>query len=139
MKMTRDELEAFLDTEFPQMRPMRMRIGHWDGTTLRVTIPIDEQHLRPGGTVSGPVMMALADCAAYLLILGLIGPVALAVTTNLNINFLRKPGLSDLTAEATMLKLGKTLAIVETGLTSAGVEGPVAHSVQTYAIPPARP
>ena len=139
MKMTKAELEAFLDAEFPQMRPMRMRIGHWDGTTMRVTLPIGEQHLRPGGTVSGPVMMTLADCAGYLLILGLIGPVALAVTTNLNINFLRKPGLGDLTAEATMLKLGKTLAIVELGLTSAGVEGPVAHSVLTYAIPPAQP
>jgi uncharacterized protein (TIGR00369 family) len=138
MKMTKAELEAFLDAEFPQVRPMRMRIGHWDGATMRVTIPIGEQHLRPGGTVSGPAMMTLADCAGYLLILGLLGPVALAVTTNLNINFLRKPGLGDLTAEATMLKLGKTLAIVEIGLTSAGVEGPVAHSVMTYAIPPAQ-
>ena len=137
MKMNKAELEAFLDAEFPQMRPMRMRIGHWDGATIRVTRPIAEQHLRPGGTVSGPAMMTLADCAGYLLILGLIGPVALAVTTNLNINFLRKPGLGDLTAEATMLKLGKTLAIVEIGLTSAGVDGLVAHSVLTYAIPPA--
>jgi acyl-coenzyme A thioesterase PaaI-like protein len=78
----------------------------------------------------------LADCAAYLLLLGLIGPVALAVTTNLSINFLRKPGLGDLVAEATMLKLGKTLAIIELSLTSAGVPEPVAHSVMTYAIPP---
>lgn len=138
MKMTTAELEAFLDREFPQVRPMRLRIDHWDGITMRVAMPVGEQHLRPGGTVSGPTMVALADCAAYLLILGLIGPVALAVTTNLNINFLRKPGLGDLTAEATMLKLGKTLAIVEIGLTSAGVEGLVAHSVQTYSIPPAR-
>lgn len=139
MKMTTAELEAFLDSEFPQMRPMRMRIEHWDGVTMRVVLPVGEQHLRPGGTVSGPAMMTLADCAAYLLILGLIGPVALAVTTNLNINFLRKPGLGDLTAEASMLKLGKTLAITEISLTSAGVDGPVAHSVLTYAIPPARP
>jgi uncharacterized protein (TIGR00369 family) len=139
MKMTSAELEAFLDTEFPQMRPMRLRIDHWDGATMRVAMPIGEEHLRPGGTVSGPAMVALADCAAYLLILGLIGPVALAVTTNLNINFLRKPGRGDLTAEATMLKLGKALAIVEIGLTSAGAEGLVAHSVQTYSIPPARP
>ena len=139
MKMTKAELETFLEVEFPQMRPMQMKIGHWDGATMRLTMPIGEQHLRPGGTVSGPVMMTLADCAGYLLILGLIGPVALAVTTNLNINFLRKPGLGDLTAEATMLKLGKTLAIVEIGVTSAGVEGPVAHSVMTYAIPPAKP
>lgn len=139
MRMTKAELETFLDVEFPQMRPMQMQIGHWDGATMRLTMSIGEQHLRPGGTVSGPVMMTLADCAGYLLILGLIGPVALAVTTNLNINFLRKPGLGDLTAEATMLKLGKTLAIAEIGVTSAGVEGPVAHSVLTYAIPPAKP
>lgn len=136
MKMTKAELEAFLDAEFPQMRPMRMRIETWDGAVMRLAMPIGEQHLRPGGTVSGPAMMTLADCAAYLLLLGLIGPVALAVTTNLNINFLRKPGMSDLVAEASMLKLGKTLAIIELSLYSAGQPEPVAHSVMTYAIPP---
>ncbi|WP_341705034.1 PaaI family thioesterase [Ferrovibrio sp.] len=139
MKMDKAELEAFLDREFPQMRPMRYRIESWDGRCLRMAMPVGEAHLRPGGTVSGPTMMAMADCAAYLLILGQIGPVALAVTTNLNINFLRKPDLSDLIAEATMLKLGKTLAICEIGLHSAGqAAGPVAHAVLTYAIPPAR-
>lgn len=136
MKMTTAELTAFLDTEFPQMRPMRLRIERWDGRSMRLAMPIGEQHLRPGNTVSGPAMMTLADCAAYLLLLGLIGPVALAVTTNLNINFLRKPGLGDLAAEASMLRLGKTLAIIEIGLYSAGVDEPVAHSVMTYAIPP---
>ena len=140
MKMDKAELTAFLDREFPQMRPMKMRVESWDGQMLRLGMPIAEQHLRPGGTVSGPTMMALADCAAYLLLLGLIGPVALAVTTNLNINFLRKPGLHGLAAEATMLKLGKSLAIVEIALVSDGVgEGPVAHAVLTYSIPPARP
>lgn len=138
MKMTQAELAAFLDREFPQMRPQQFRIEHWDGSMLRLAMPITEQNLRPGGTVSGPAMMTLADCAAYLLLLGLIGPVALAVTTNLNINFLRKPGPGDLSAEATMLKLGKTLAIIEIGLYSAGVTEPVAHSVMTYAIPPAK-
>ena len=138
MKMDKAALEAFLDREFPQMRAMRYRVESWDGRLLRMAMPIGEQHLRPGGTVSGPTMMAMADCAAYLLILGLIGPVALAVTTNLNINFLRKPDLSDLIAEATMLKLGKTLAICEIGLHSAGQPaGPVAHAVLTYSIPPA--
>jgi len=136
MKMTQAELTAFLASEFPQMRPLNLRIEHWDGAMLRLAMPITEQNLRPGGTVSGPAMMTLADCAAYLLLLGLIGPVALAVTTNLNINFLRKPGLSELVAEATMLKLGKTLAIIEISLYSAGVDEPVAHSVMTYAIPP---
>jgi uncharacterized protein (TIGR00369 family) len=138
MKMDKAELAAFLDREFPQMAPLRMRIENWDGTALRLAMPIGEAQLRPGGTVSGPTMMTLADCAAYLLLLGLIGPVALAVTTNLNINFLRKPGPGELSAEATMLKLGKTLAIIEIGLYSAGVDEPVAHSVLTYAIPPAR-
>src|SRR3546814_21007673 len=85
-----------------------------------MAMPVGEQNLRPGGTVSGPTMMAMADCAAYLLILGLIGPVALAVTTNLNINFLRKPGLDDLIAESTMLKLSKSLTICEIALHSAG-------------------
>lgn len=138
MKMTKAELEAFLAAEFPQMAPLRMRIESWDGAALRLAMPITEQNLRPGGTVSGPAMMTLADCAAYLLLLGLIGPVALAVTTNLNINFLRKPGLGDLGAEATMLKLGKTLAIIEIALFTAGQADPVAHSVMTYAIPPKR-
>src|SRR3546814_9329210 len=95
------------------MRSMRYRIESWDGRLQRMAMPVGEQNLRPGGTVSGPTMMAMADCAAYLLILGLIGPVALAVTTNLNINFLRTPGLDDLIAEATMLKLHKTLAVCE--------------------------
>ncbi len=138
MKMTTAELTAFLDREFPQMRPLAMRIEAWDGQRLRLGMAIGEAQLRPGGTVSGPTMMTLADCAAYLLLLGLIGPVALAVTTNLNINFMRKPGLGDLSAEASMLKLGKTLAIIEISLYSAGVDEPVAHSVLTYAIPPAR-
>jgi uncharacterized protein (TIGR00369 family) len=138
MKMTQAELAAFLDREFPQMRPQQFRIERWDGTVLRLAMPITEQNLRPGGTVSGPAMMTLADCAAYLLLLGLIGPVALAVTTNLNINFLRKPGPGDLAAEASMLKLGKSLAIIEIALFSAGADEPVAHSVMTYAIPPKR-
>ena len=130
MKMDKAELVAFLDREFPQMRPMNLHLESWDGKLLRLAMPIADQHLRPGGTVSGPTMMTLADCAAYLLILGLIGPVALAVTTNLNINFLRKPGLHRLAAEATMLKLGKSLAIAEIALLSEGVDaGPVAHAV----------
>lgn len=139
MKMDKAELAAFLDREFPQIRSMNFSIESWDGALLRLTMPVDERHLRPGGTVSGPAMMSMADTAAYLLILGLIGPVALAVTTNLNINFLRKPARRGLIAEATMLKLGKSLAIVEVTLLSEGVtDGPVAHATLTYSIPPAR-
>ena len=139
MRMTKEELQAFLAREFPQMAPMNMRIESFEGDHLRLRIGVTESHLRPGGTVSGPTLMTLADCAAYLLLLGQIGPVALSVTTNLNINFLRKPEPTDLIGEARMLKRGKSLAVMDVLIHSEGQEaGPVAHAVLTYAIPPAR-
>ena len=98
---------------------------------------VDQQHLRPGGTVAGPVMMGLADAAVYALILSRIGPVELAVTTNLSINFLRKPLPADLLARASMLKLGKRLAIAEASIYSKTLDSePVAHVTATYSIPP---
>ncbi len=137
--MTVPELQTFLLREFPQMAPMNLQVQSFDGALLRLGCGIGEAQLRPGGTVSGPTMMALADCAAYLLLLGQIGPVALAVTTNLNINFLRKPEPVGMYADARMLKRGKTLAIMDVGIFSEAVQdGPVAHATLTYAIPPAR-
>jgi len=136
MKMTQAELTAFLDSEFPQMRPLKFRIEHWDGTMLRLAMPIAEQNLRPGGTVSGPAMMTLADCAAYMLLLGLIGPVALAVTTNLNINFLRKPEPEPLECTCRILKLGKRLAVLDASIVKVGDDDLVAHATATYSIPP---
>ncbi len=139
MQMTVAELQSFLAREFPQMKPMSLVIESFDGAMLRLSSQVGEAQLRPGGTVSGPTMMALADCAAYLLLLGQIGPVALAVTTNLNINFLRKPEPVGLYAEARMLKRGKSLAIMDVGIFSTAVpDGPVAHATLTYSIPPAR-
>ncbi len=102
--------------------------------TLR--LPFDRGLLRPGGTVSGPVMLALADVAVYVLVLGLIGPVELAVTTSLNANFLRRPGPADLIAEARILKLGKRLAVGEVTIHSEGEDEPVCHVTATYSIPP---
>jgi uncharacterized protein (TIGR00369 family) len=100
---------------------------------------INKNHLRPGGTVSGPVMMELADAVLYVAILNEIGLVALAVTTNLNINFLRKPAADrDIIAKCTLIKLGKTLAIGEVSIYSDGMREPVAHAVGTYSIPPTR-
>ena len=101
----------------------------------RVRLPFDEAHIRPGGTISGPAMMALADFTMYAVVLGMIGPVKLAVTTSLNINFLRKPGRTDIVADGRILKLGKRLAVGEIVLTSAG-DGAVAHVTATYSIPP---
>jgi uncharacterized protein (TIGR00369 family) len=95
-----------------------------------------ESQIRPGGTISGPAMMALADVSLYVAVLSSIGPIALAVTTNLNINFLRKPGRRDLISECRLLKLGKRLAVGEVTILSDGEDEPVAHVTGTYSIPP---
>jgi uncharacterized protein (TIGR00369 family) len=94
-----------------------------------------ERHIRPGGTLSGPSMMALADLGLYVVILAHIGPVALAVTTNLAFNFLRKPGQRDLIAECRLLKLGKRLAVGEVSMFSEGSTDLVCHATGTYSIP----
>jgi uncharacterized protein (TIGR00369 family) len=107
----------------------------WDGGG-RVRQAYDDGSVRPGGSISGPTMMALADVAMYVALLAAIGPVPLAVTTNLNINFLRKPARCDLVAEARLLKLGKRLAVGEVTIRSDGEEEPVAHVTSTYSIPP---
>ena len=94
--MTPEELHRFLEEHFPQAAHLDLRIEHLDDTTIRVRLPTKEQHLRPGGTISGPTLVWLADLSFYLLIMGRLGPVAAAVTTNLNINFMRKPEPADL-------------------------------------------
>jgi uncharacterized protein (TIGR00369 family) len=96
----------------------------------------DARNVRPGGTLSGPSMFTLADLAFYVAVLGAIGPVGLAVTTNLSINFLRKPAQRAMIAECRMLKVGKRLAVGEATLYSEGEDEPVAHATGTYSIPP---
>jgi uncharacterized protein (TIGR00369 family) len=96
----------------------------------------DPQLLRPGGTIGGASMMALADYAMYFAVLGAVGWVPLAVTTNLSINFLKKPAARDLIAEARLLKLGKRLAVGEIGIRSEGDDELVAHATSSYSIPP---
>jgi uncharacterized protein (TIGR00369 family) len=139
-KMTVAELEAFLRAEFPQMfRGRTITIEHADGRTCRVREAYDDGMLRPGGTVSGPTLMELADFAMYVVLLSAIGPVGLAVTTNLNINFFAKaPAGHDLIAEARLMKLGKRLAVGEVTLLSAAGGDAVAHVTSTYSIPPKR-
>lgn len=101
-------------------------------------LPFDATSLRPGGTVSGPTMMMLADATMYAVVLSAIGPVPLAVTTNFNINFLRKPGHEDLIAEGKAIKVGKRLAVLEVTIFSESDHDPVAHATGTYSIPPER-
>ena len=137
-KMSVPELEQFLRREFPQAfgAGSTIKIERADGVSCLVRERFGERMLRPGGTVSGPTLMALADCAMYVVLLSAIGPVGLAVTTNLNINFLRKgaPG-QDVLAEAKLLKLGKRLAVGEVSLFSGTSPDPIAHVTATYSIP----
>jgi uncharacterized protein (TIGR00369 family) len=104
--------------------------------SIRLRLPVNEEHSRPGNTVAGPALMALADCAAWLVIVAQIGPVALSVTTSLHIDFLRKPELVDVVAIGTLLKLGKRLGVAEVALRSAGSDDMVAKAQVTYSIPP---
>jgi uncharacterized protein (TIGR00369 family) len=137
--MDREALQAFLSEAFPQVasdfvvedvRPME----------LVMRLPVGEKNLRPGGTVSGPAMFALADVSVYLAILAMIGPEALAVTTNSSIDFMRKPAADrDLLAQARLLKLGRVLAVGDVLMFSEGRTDPVARASLTYSIPPARP
>ncbi|TYC65983.1 PaaI family thioesterase [Stappia sp. BW2] len=136
--MTGTEIMEMLDREFPQIHAGG-RVYAIDSVSpgeAVVRLSANELHLRPGGTVSGPSMMALADLAAYVVILAHIGPVALAVTTNLNINFLRKPDAGDLLATCRLLKLGKRLAVVDCSIAGEGQEELVAHATATYSVPP---
>ncbi len=126
-------LAAFLLEQFPQTR---CRIEAASAGTATIRHPVGEAELRPGGTVSGPVMMTVADVALYVALLSQIGIVPLAVTTNLNINFLRKPAAGkDIIGVCRMMKVGKSLAVGEVDVYSEGEAEPVAHAVGTYAIP----
>jgi uncharacterized protein (TIGR00369 family) len=132
------EMEAFLDREFPQIhvggRIFTVEAVGWQ--TARLRCAYHERSIRPGGTISGPTIMALADLALYVAILGAIGPVGLTVTTSLNFNFLRKPAGTDLIADCRLIKLGKRLAIGEVAVRAEGSDDLVAHATGTYSIPP---
>ena len=136
--MSAEEVTQLLRREFPQMasgehRNLVEEAWHCGARVRRV---FSDKSLRPGGTISGPTMMGLTDFAMYVAILASIGPVPLAVTTNLNINFLRKPAQRDLIAEVKLIKLGKRLAVGEVEIFSDGEDEMVAHATATYSIPP---
>ena len=137
--MTRAEVEAFLERDFPQIHHggRSYQVEAVGPLTARVRLAYHERHLRPGGTISGPAIMALADLTLYVAILANIGPVGLAVTTNLSFNFLRKPGRSDLLSECRLLKLGKRLAVGEVAIRSDRDDEIVCHATGTYSIPQA--
>lgn len=133
---TKAEIIEFLVREFPQNKCRVEEVGNASATVIHDVGP-DE--LRPGGTVSGPVLMAVADVALYVAILGEVGIVPLAVTTNLNINFLRRPAAGKaIIGVSKLIKLGRVLAVGEVLLYSQGASELVAHAVGTYSIPPRR-
>ncbi|WP_404385273.1 PaaI family thioesterase [Caenispirillum salinarum] len=138
-KITIPEIQAILDAELPLVDVLGMQVEEVTAGTCRVRMRFKPDLIRPGGTVAGPAMMALADLAMYVVVLSLVGPVDLAVTTNLNINFLRKPGPKDMIAEGRVIKAGKRLAVVEVDLYSEGDPQMVAHVTGTYSIPPGTP
>jgi len=135
VKLDANQAQEFLDSIFSGNTLVVEETGEM---YARMRMKIGERHLRPGNTVSGPSMMGLADAAFYIATLAQIGPVALAVTTNLNINFLRKPGPTDIIAIAKIFKLGQRLSIGEVSIFSEGQDELVAHATVTYSIPPGR-
>ena len=136
IKMDADALQAFLIEVFPQVHA-DFQILEVTPTGVRVKLATAERHLRPGGTISGPTMFALADVGMYLAILSRIGPEALAVTTNCSIDFMRKPAAGvDLICEAVIHKTGRILAVGDCMIYSEGLDAPVARASLTYSIPP---
>ncbi len=131
-------LGAFLARDFPQVSG-EFTVDSVAPMQAVIRLSPSDRHLRPGGTVSGPTLFALADLAIYLALLAIIGPEALAVTTNASIDFMRKPASGrDLLAEARLLKLGRVLAVGDVLIRSEGEAEPVARAALTYSIPPAR-
>ena len=132
--MTASEIQTLLRKEFPNYQ---MKVESCENRHARIVLYIDNSHLRPGGTVSGPSMMLLADLAMYAAILNTIGSVVLAVTTNLNINFLRKPEPDrNLIGVSALMKVGKRLIVGEVSIFSENDPELLAHATCTYSIPP---
>ncbi len=138
LKLSATEVTEFLSQVFPQVKN-DFTIEALEEMRSTVRLNVGDRHLRPGGTVSGPAIFALADVAFYITLLGMIGREALTVTTNCAIDFMRKPAANtDLIAESRVLKLGRSLAVGDVLIFSDGMTEPVARASLTYAIPPVR-
>lgn len=130
------EIEQNIKEWVPMAKDIGLKVEEVKQGYARIRIPFHEKHLRPGGTISGPVMMTAGDTAMYVAILGSLGEMAMAVTSNLNINFLKRPDQLDLIAEASIIKLGKRIAFCEVGIRCEGSEELVAHVTGSYSLPP---
>jgi uncharacterized protein (TIGR00369 family) len=135
-QVTVEQLTTMARDQVPMVGQLGLIVEALGDGTARVRCPFRDDFLRPGGTISGPVMMTMADYAMYAAVLSRIGMVELAVTTNLNINFLRRPKPGDVLAEAKLLKIGQRLAVGEIALHVDNEDDLVAHVTATYSIPP---
>jgi uncharacterized protein (TIGR00369 family) len=135
-KVSAEELAEMARENVPMVGMLAMQVESVLPGEVTIRVPYRDEFVRPGGTVSGPVLMAAADFALYGVVLSLIGRVDLAVTTSLNINFLRRPPPGDVVARASILKLGRRLAVGEVSLLGGEPEDLVAHVTGTYSIPP---
>ena len=133
-KISPDSFNALIAEELPSTADSGVYLRSIEPGKAEMVLPYSERLLRPGGTIAGPFMMMLADVCMYAVVLSLLGEVKLAVTTNLNINFLRKPANTELVAVGTIIKMGKRLAVIEVSIYSD--EDIVAHTTGTYSIPP---
>jgi uncharacterized protein (TIGR00369 family) len=133
-KVTIEKFNAIIQTELPSAAETGIYLHAIEEGKADLVLPYNEISLRPGGTIAGPFMMMLADICMFAVVLSLLGEIKLAVTTSLNINFLRKPSECDLVARGNIIKLGKRLAVVEVSIYSD--EDLVAHATGTYSIPP---
>ncbi|MEO0372660.1 MAG: PaaI family thioesterase [Pseudomonadota bacterium] len=138
LKLNAEELMTLLDEVFGQVSG-QFAIEDLGEMEITVRLKVGEQHLRPGGTVSGPSIFALADVGVYMAVMAMTGPEVLAVTTSSSVDFMRKPeGGRDLIAHCKLLKLGRVLAVGDVLIYSEGGHDPVARASMTYSIPPAR-
>jgi uncharacterized protein (TIGR00369 family) len=136
-RVSREEFAELTRDHVPFVAQLGVEIEHLESGRVTIRMPFRDDFLRPGGTISGPVLMALADLAMYAVVMSLVGRVELAVTTSLNCNFLRRPLPGDIVASGSILKLGKRLAVGEVSLyVGENREEPVAHVTCTYSIPP---
>ncbi|MCB1759124.1 MAG: PaaI family thioesterase [Gammaproteobacteria bacterium] len=135
-KVSVEEFNQLVARELEWASETGLRVEEMEAGRSLMRLPYQSRSIRPGGTISGPHMMMLADACMYAVVLSLIGEVKLAVTTNFNINFLRKPALTDLLADGRIIKLGKRLAVVEVSVMTAEERELVAHATGTYSIPP---
>ncbi len=136
MALSAFEIEQKIKSWVPMAQDIGLIVEEVRSAYARIRIPFQAKHLRPGGSISGPVMMTAGDTAMYVAILGSLGEMAMAVTSNLNINFLKRPEQRDLLAEATILKLGKRIAFCEVALRCEGSDELVAHVTGSYSLPP---